>query len=420
MDLEQLFRRLGVALAIGLLIGLERGWQSREEMDGRRTAGLRTFALTGLLGGLCALLSATTPLVLPAGLLAFTVALVSFGIVEARAEQNFSATGVVAAILTFVLGAYAVIGNQTAAIGAAVATVILLALRHQLHSWLRALTWPELRSVLVLLAMSFLLLPILPDQPVDPWGVLAPSEIWLLAILLAAISFVGYIAVRLAGERRGIAIAAIAGGLASSTATTLSFAHLAREHPGSSQALAGGILLSGATMFARVGVLVGLIKPGLLPALAWPIGAALIALLAGAAALQWRRGERGEDSPALTIRNPFDLTTVLWLSALIAAIILVTKILADAYPASIYFVAIVSGIADIDALTLSMLRLAGAGIAAPDASLAILLAAAVNTTSKAVMSAAVGGRALGVKVGFVSACALLALGLAFLLAPQGV
>lgn len=418
MELEELFRRLGVALAIGLLIGLERGWQYREEMDGQRTAGLRTFALTGLLGGICALLSAASPLVLPAGLLTFTAAIAAFGLLEAHSDQNFSATGIVAATLTFVLGAYAIIGNQTVAVGAAVAMAILLALRDQLHSWLRALTWEELRSVLVLLAMSFLLLPILPNKPVDPWQVLIPSEIWLLAILLASISFAGYVAVRIAGERLGIAIAALAGGLASSTATTLSFARLAREHPGSAQALTGGILLSGATMFVRVGVLVGLIKPGLLPAVAGPVAAAVLAMLAGAAALQWRRGERAKDSPALTIRNPFELTTVLWLAALVALIMLITKILAEAYPASIYVVATASGVADIDALTLSMSRLARTDIAARDAGLAILLAAAVNTISKAVMSAAVGGRALGVRVGLVSAGALVALGLAVLLGPQ--
>ncbi|MCC7252957.1 DUF4010 domain-containing protein, partial [Hyphomicrobium sp.] len=253
MDQQELFLRLAVALAIGLLVGLERGWQTREDTDRQRAAGLRTFALTGLLGGICGLISAvSSPVVLAAGLVAYTGALLAFSFLEATAEKNFSATSVVAGILTFVLGAYATLGNKTVAVAAAVAMAILLALRDPLHSWVRNLTWVEMRSALMLLAMTFLLLPILPNRTVDPWNVLNPAEIWLLAILIATISFTGYIAVRVLGDRKGIAVAAIAGGLASSTATTLSFSRLARDHPESARLLAGGILLAGATMLARL------------------------------------------------------------------------------------------------------------------------------------------------------------------------
>jgi len=143
-------------------------------------------------------------------------------------------------------------------------------LREPLHSWVRNVTWPEMRSVLVLLAMSFLLLPILPNRPVDPWNALNPSEIWLLAILIATVSFAGYVAVRILGARKGIAVAAIAGGMASSTAVTLSFARLAREHPESTPMLAGGILLAGVTMLVRIVVLAGLLKAELVPAILWP------------------------------------------------------------------------------------------------------------------------------------------------------
>jgi uncharacterized membrane protein (DUF4010 family) len=208
----------------------------------------------------------SSPIVLAAGLLVFAGALVPFSFLEATAEKNFSVTGVVAGILTFVLGAYATLGNETVAVAAAVAMAILLALREPLHSWVRAVTWPEMRSVLVLLAMSFLLLPILPNRPVDPWQVLNPAETWLLAILIATVSFAGYIAVRVLGDRKGIAVVAIAGGMASSTATTLSFARLAREQPESTRLLAGGILLAGVTMWVRIVVLAGLFKSELLPA----------------------------------------------------------------------------------------------------------------------------------------------------------
>lgn len=411
MDQEELFRRLAVALAIGLLIGLERGWQTREESDHQRTAGLRTFALSGLLGGICALLgAASSPLVLAAGLLAFTIALVTFSYLEASVEKNFSVTGVVAGILTFALGAYAMLGNETVAVGAAVAMAILLALRDPLHSWVRTVTWPEIRSVLVLLAMSFLLLPILPNRPVDPWEVLNPSEIWLLAILIATVSFAGYIAVRVLGERKGVAVAAIAGGLASSTATTLSFARLAREHPQSSRLLAGGIMLAGLTMLARIVVLAGLLQPALLATLLWPIAAAGSVTLLSAALMLRGRGRTSDEQPQLQIRNPFDLSTVLWLAALIAIILLAAKALAGQVGnAGLFLLGAVSGIADVDALTLSMTRLSGHQVAARDAASAILIAASVNTASKAVMAAVVGGERLAQLVGGASILAIAAL-----------
>ena len=418
MDQEELFRRLGVSLAIGLLVGLERGWQTREESDHQRTAGLRTFALTGLLGGICGLISlVSSPFVLAAGLLAFTGALVTFSFLEAAAEKNFSVTGIVAGILTFVLGAYATLGNETVAVAAAVAMTILLALREPLHSWVRNVTWPEMRSVLVLLAMSFLLLPILPNRPVDPWQVLNPSEIWLLAILIAAVSFVGYIAVRVLGERKGIAVAAIAGSLASSTATTLSFARLAREHPQGTRLLASGILSAGITMMARIVVLAGVLKSELAAALIWPSVAAAAVLGAGAAVLWLRQRQNGAtEHPQLQIKNPFDLGTVLQLAALIAAILLLAKLVAThAGNAGLFLLAAISGIADVDALTLSMARLSGVQVSTAEAATAILVAASVNTVSKATIAGFVGGTRLGSIVGVVSVMAIGALGITFVM-----
>ena len=419
MDQEELFRRLGVSLAIGLLVGLERGWQTREESDHQRTAGLRTFALTGLLGGICGLTSlVSSPFVLATGLLAFTGALVTFSFLEAAAEKNFSVTGIVAGILTFVLGAYATLGNETVAVAAAVAMTILLALREPLHSWVRNVTWPEMRSVLVLLAMSFLLLPILPNRPVDPWQVLNPSEIWLLAILIAAVSFVGYIAVRVLGERKGIAVAAIAGSLASSTATTLSFARLAREHPQRTRLLASGILLAGITMMARIVVLAGVLKSELdsCAHLAECRGRDCARRGCRSALVAPEAGNGATEQPQLQISNPFDLGTVLQLAALIAAILLLAKLVAtQAGNAGLFLLAAISGIADVDALTLSMARLSGVQVSAAEAATAILVAASVNTVSKATIAGFVGGTRLGSIVGVVSVMAIGALGITFVM-----
>ncbi|WP_296201655.1 MgtC/SapB family protein [uncultured Hyphomicrobium sp.] len=421
MDQNELFQRLAVALAIGLLIGLERGWQTRDESDRHRTAGLLTFALTGLLGAICGLLaSAVSPIVLAAGGIAYTIALVTFSYMEASAEKNFSVTGVVAGILTFMLGAYAVVGNVTVTVAASVAMAILLALRDPLHTWVRTITWPEIRSALVLLAMSFLLLPVLPNRTIDPWEVLNPAEIWLLAILIAAISFAGYIAVRVLGERRGIALAAIAGGLASSTATTVSFARLARTHPESTHVLAGGILLASMTMMARILVLVGMFKPEMLGTISAPITAAAGVTLIGTAVLYWAHREGSREQPQLIIKNPLDLGAVFWLVALLAAIMLVAKVLAvQTGSAGVYVLAGFSGIVDVDALTLSMTRLAGMQVPMIEASTAILIAAVSNTVSKAVIATAIGGSRLGVAMGMVSTLAVAALVAALLFGSSG-
>jgi uncharacterized membrane protein (DUF4010 family) len=415
MDQDQLFRRLGVALAIGLLIGLERGWQARDEAEGERTAGLRTYALAGLLGGIAGALSLSSgPLVLATIFLAFAAAFTLFSWVEATSERDFSVTGVVAGQLTFALGAYAVLGQELVAVAAAVAMAILLALKAPLHTWLQRLTWMEIRAVLILLAMSCLLLPVLPNRPVDPWGTLNPAEIWLLAILIAGVSFAGYVAVRMLGDEAGIAVAAVTGGLASSTATTLSLARLANDEPKAAPLLAGGILVAGVIMLARVLVVAGVLNPGLIAGLAPPLAAAALVMTAAGAVLFLR--PRAPDAPhaALTIKNPFEVIRALKLAALIAVIMVASKALSAALGTrGVLLVAAASGLADVDALTLSMARLAGSGIVYEAAITAILLAVAVNTATKAVIAISIGGLKIGRIVSGVSAVALLALGAAY-------
>jgi uncharacterized membrane protein (DUF4010 family) len=345
-------------------------------------------------------------------MLAFAGALTWFAAREAAAENTVSATGVVAGLLTYALGAYAVVGDQIVAVAAAVAMAMLLALRDPLHNWVRRLTWIELRSVLVLAAMSFLLLPVLPNRPVDPWGALNPAQIWFFAILIAAVSFVGYGAMKLFGEGRGLALAAIAGGLTSSTATTVSFSRLARDNPAGATELAQGVLLSGATMFARVGVLAGVIAPRLLPGLAPALAAATLAMLLTAAPLLMR-GRASDSGPKLDIKNPFELTPVLQLAAIISIVLVLAKALADsASSAGVYILAAASGVADVDALTLSMARMAGDSLSLREANLAILIAVGVNTASKAALAAGIGGAAFAGRVAAGSLVALVAGGLA--------
>lgn len=420
MDQLELFQRLGIALAVGMLVGLERGWRARDAADGDRTAGLRTFGLSGLLGGISAALAALThPLVLAAGMLAYTAAVGVFFYWEAREERNFSATALVAAMLTFAIGAYTVVGIPAVAIAAAVAMTLVLALREQLHGLIRNVTWFELRAVLTLMAMTFLLLPVLPDRTIDPWDSLNPYDTWLMAILIAAVSFVGYVLVRVTGDSVGVGLASLTGGLTSSTATTLALARMQRESSGGARVLAGGVLMAGSIMMFRVVVIVFLLLPALAGRIAPAIaGAGVICVVAGALMTFGSKARHGE-SPDFGLKNPFELKTALKLAALIAVIGLVANIVVmQIGNSAVFVVAALSGLADVDAVILSIARMAGGQLELDAAGLGIVIAVAANTLAKCAMAAWLGDRSFGVLVGLVNVAAIAAMLAIYWLAPS--
>lgn len=405
MDRESL-SRLTVSLAIGLLVGLQRGWQTRDAEDNRRAAGFRTFALSGLLGGVTGLIALrTTASVIGWVFLGYITAFTAFHWLEARNEGRASVTSVVAGMLTFLLGTMAVVGDLQLAIACAVGTTVLLALREPLHRWIGSLNLQEIRAVLTLLAMSFLLLPLLPDRPIDPWKAINPYQIWLLAIMIAVISFAGYVAVKTFGNRLGVFMAAVAGGLASSTATTLALARLAREHPSSSGLLSAGILVAGVVMMLRAGIIAVALNRALLTSLLPALLTTAAVLGIGAAILWFRNVE--QESPELRISNPLAVGTAVKLAALLAAVMLAAELVRQMFGGvGILVVAALSGVADVDALTISIARMAGADVDFNTAARAIMIAIAVNTVSKTVMAGWVGNRRVGFLVGGISAAAL--------------
>ncbi|HKR15864.1 MAG TPA: MgtC/SapB family protein [Rhizorhapis sp.] len=412
--MDALLSRLAVALAIGLLVGLERGWHTRDQEEGKRAAGLRTFALSGLLGGVAgAMALATNPVVLGLCFIGYAGVFAAFQWLEAKENKDLGATTVVAGLLTFALGAYGVLGDLRIAVAATVAMTLVLALREPLHRWIAALRWEEIRSGLILLTMTFLLLPVLPNRPIDPWQSVNPAEIWLFAIMIAAISFGGYVAIRALGDRAGVVMAAIAGGLASSTATTLTLARLGKEQPDSSRLLAGGILIAGVVMAVRVFVVASLLNRALLPVL-WPPLLAL-ALVMGAAAALLLFGDGKTATAEIRIDNPLELGTAIKLAALIAIVLLAAEVVRDMVGESaVLAVSAISGIADVDAITISMARLGGQQLSLALGMQAIALAVGVNTLAKAVMTAWVGGTRIGAYAGLASALAVAAGGAALL------
>ncbi len=394
IDLETL-QRLALAVAIGLLIGIERGWQLRTEKAGRRVAGIRTYTLIGLCGGVCGLLSGGNLVFLAIAFTGFGASFALFEVQRMRSMRRYSATDLVVALLTFALGAYAVRGSMTAAGAGAVVAAVVLAERRILHGFVRRLTWPELRAALLLLVMTVVLLPVLPDRPVDPWNALNPHQIWLMTVLIAAVSFSGYVAMRLVGERRGLLFAGLMGGLVTSTTVTWTFARLAHRQTDMLAEVSAAILAAWMVSLLRMAAIALLIAPQMASALGRPVAAAALTLLLPAAIFYVRAGRSPNHDLPLT--NPFDPVAVLKFGALLAAIMLCARLAGTWFgDAGLSGLGAVSGILDVDPITLSMAGRVQTGAATSAFGVSvILLAAFTNAVAKSTLGLIFGGWRLG-------------------------
>lgn len=396
----QIYTQLGVALAIGLLIGVERGWKERGAAEGHRVAGVRTYGLIGFLGGGAAMLAVHTDgLVLGLGFVAIAGVLAAAYVANLhRDSADAGITSLMAGLLVFVLGALAGLGDVAVAAAGAVIVTLLLGYKPTLHHWVDALKGGELRAGIKLLLISVVLLPVLPNQGYGPWQVLNPYAIWWLVVLIASISFVGYFAVRIGGARWGTAFTGLFGGLASSTALTLHFARMANRDAGLASLLATGILLACGTMFPRMLLIAGALSPRLFEPLLLPtVTMAVLAYLPAAA--YWRTRAASAATAELPLKNPLELRTALGFGVLLTVVMLLGKLLRQHFgDAGLYALAAASGVADVDAITLSLARMAREDLALPVAATGIVLAAAVNTLIKGGMVVVLGGRALATRV----------------------
>jgi len=389
----ELLQRLALALAIGLLVGLERGWKEREQPDGARAAGFRTYGLIGLLGGVWGALSTTLGgIMLGIAGLGFMAVFAFFEWRDNKASGSYSATGLVAAVLVFTLGAYAVLGDRLVAGAAAVTATILLAEREVMHGFVKRLKWVELRAALLLLAMTVVLLPALPNHTIDPWDALNPFQLWLMMILIAGVSYGGYIAVKLAGARNGMLFVGTAGGLVSSTTVTLTFARLARGQEGGHTELRAGIAIAWAVSLIRMGVLGMLVAPLLIPLLVPPL--AIAALIISTIALQTflRPSTNAAHGKAFDFKNPFDFSMVFGVGALLVVFMLAARLFSDMLPSSaLAGLVAVSGLFDVDPITLSLAQMSKGPISLDYAAMLILLAGGTNLISKNFLLVSLGG-----------------------------
>lgn len=378
-SLEGLF----IALAIGLLIGVERGWHERAASEGARIAGIRTFGLIGLLGGLWAMLAKDLgEILLGFAFFAFSVIMIVAHVLDTRVDRDYGITTVVASMVTFALGALAVQSYKYVAVTGAVITTTLLSLKPFLHRWLEHLEAVELYAALKFLLISVVLLPVLPNQGYGPWNALNPYEIWWMVVLIAGISFTGYFAMKVAGVKRGIMLTSLFGGMVSSTAVTLNFARLGRKNE-MQRLLSAGILTAAGTMFIRIIIEVTVVNPHLIRYLAIPMSTMMLSVF-GCAAWLWHYRTSETLSFKLPLSNPFQLLPAVQFGLILAAVMLLAKaFLALLGETWIYLLASISSITDVDAITLSLSRLALDDISNQVAARSIVLAAIVNTLVKA-------------------------------------
>jgi uncharacterized membrane protein (DUF4010 family) len=400
-DEQQILYQLGVALAIGLLVGVERGWKERKTEEGHRIAGVRTYGLIGLLGGGTAVLAQHLGvLVLGLAFLGLVGALTTVYVVNLEHdEEDLGITSLIAGLLTFVFGALAGMGQVIVAAASAVVTTLLLSYKPLLHHWVRALEADELRAAIKLLLISVVLLPVLPDQGYGPWQALNPYEIWWMVVLIALISFVGYFAIKIGGARRGVAFTGLFGGLAASTAVTLHFSRLSRREKAMPLTLSVGILLACGTMLPRMVLVASIVNRDLLAMLLVP--AVVMALLVYMPAVfYWRAQSHTESKAVSPLNNPLELKTALGFGLLLALVMLLGKGLQNTFgEAGVLALAAASGVADVDAITLSLARMSLDDLLARIAVSGVVVAAGVNNLVKAGMATVIGGRRLGLRVG---------------------
>jgi uncharacterized membrane protein (DUF4010 family) len=409
-----------VAAGLGAIIGLERQVRGEQEDPAAADtyAGVRTFALYGAWGAGAGFLADRF------GSSAFLVAALAFGALLIATyvgvgirTSDWGTTTEAAAFVTFIVGALAWDEQWVAALAVAVGTAYLLRSKEFFHGMSRRFSEDDIKAVLQFAAITAVVLPLIPNEEFGPFDAINPRKIWLMVIFVAGIGLVGYVSLRLLGSR-GLTLTGFLGGLVSSTAVTLGFARMSKTSPATlTNALSAGIIAASGLMYGRVLVEAYVIEPDLGEKLLLPLSI-LFLLVEGAAFVWWRRsqGGAGQDSD-LQLTNPLTLTSALQFGALYGVIIFASKALLDrASEASLNLVGAVSGINDVDAITLSTADLVETSGLDPHIGAQVVLAAvAVNTLVKAGMAVALGNRALGRSVGATLGVAAVLAGLAWLL-----
>jgi uncharacterized membrane protein (DUF4010 family) len=409
MDVASAFQNLGISLGLGLLVGTQ-----RERVDAP-LAGVRTFALITLLGTLSGMLaSALGAWIVAAGMVGVAITVVVGNLQYLKkGGGDAGITTEVAILLMYAIGAYLVFGHRPVAVVMGAGVAVLLHAKPITHGFVKRLGDTDMRVMMQFVLISLVILPVLPDRSYGPFGVLNPREIWWMVVVVVGISLAGYVALKLYGEHTGLILAGIIGGLVSSTATTVSFARRASTGEGQVAAPAMVIMLASTVVYVRVLLEVFIVAPRGFVAVAPPVALLLLASVL-LCLVQWRMTRRGKvDLPAHD--NPTELRPALVFGALYALVLLAVAT-ASHYLGNrgVYFAAGISGLTDMDAITLGTSRMGARGVLPIGVVWrSIMIAILANLVFKSAIVSILGGPALGRRVAALFAIKI-ALGLGLL------
>lgn len=390
METWKLFEPLGIALGLGLLVGMQR------QRTDSRIAGIRTFPLITLLGSLCALLAQTYGgWVLGVGLGAMALLILVGNLSARRVDDDAPGVTTEAAMLVlFVVGACLMAGYTAVAITVGGAVAVLLHLKPEMHALAAKIGDRDFKAVMQFALISLVILPVLPNRSFGPYGVLNPHKIWWMVVLIVGISLGGYLIYRFAGTRLGTLASGVLGGLVSSTATTVSLSRRTRKAAGTEGMVAMVILTASAIVFVRLALVIAATAPAFLPTALIPLGT-MFGVLAVLGLLLWR-GQKDQPTPVLEQENPTELKPAL-VFALLYGLVLVGIAAAKEYfgQQGLYAMAVISGLTDMDAITLSVTQMVNDGRVGQETGWRLILVASMsNLVFKGAMVAILGTHAL--------------------------
>ncbi len=399
-----------LAIVLGFIIGIQR--EMRNYTAGTKDfGGSRTFAIISLIGYLSAFLSGFSSYFLMAAFLSVAAMLIAANVASCLNEKQRGTTTEFSAFAAFLLGALLNYIDVKFVIFCAVALLLLLNLKDKIQELEKYIGKEDLNAAVLFLTMTFIVLPVLPDKAIDDFGLFVPYNVWLMVVLIAGISFAGYIAVRVFGTGKGIVLTGLLGGLVSSTAVTISLSRKAAASEKASQKVAVGIMLASTVMLARALLLVFLFNKALLVKLVYAFVAAFVASIAVAVYFYFKSKQDSFESVNVEYKNPFELKEALILGLFFGIVIALVKLSKEFIGDSgIYAVSFISGITDVDAIILSLSEIAGSAIDLQVASYGIAIAVVTNNISKLMICYFMGTRELAKVVGiyYLAACATLA------------
>lgn len=381
-----ILQALIVSASLGALIGTIRQWgKQHEEKSADEFAGVRTFTLWALLGTSSAAISAQfVPAAFIATLLLIGGQLILRG-VFGRIDFKIGFTTTAASLLTFLMGGLVYWGETQAAVVLSAGTMLLLGFKQPIHAWTRKFTEADIRSTLQFVAITGVILPLVPNRGFGPYDAFNPFAMWLMVVLISGLGFVGYLLMRIMGAGTGIALTGLVGGLASSTATTLTFSRRSREDPAASSGYVLAVVLASTVMLARVAAVALALQPKLFAGV-WPalLAMALPGIFYAAWVLLIRRSQmKLIEAPEL--KNPLSLVTAIKFAAIYAVVTLVVRAVAEEeISRGMLAVSFFSGLTDMDAITLSTIDATKTGgLGESLAARLIIVAAIANTLAKA-------------------------------------